>query len=213
MSQIYNRRGEYDKALDYLQSNLKISIELYGEDFPDLMNSYLNLAYYYITAGLPDTASFCLNKAETLINNDSTSGSRLIPALYECRGILSYSEGDYPEAQKAYHQALETAIQVYGPTHPLLYRYYNNCANTYYALGNYENALQFYHKAAESVEKLHSSRLVSSYFYLATTYAVAGQTKEASYYYNKLIAGRTKFWGPDHPLLAYDYISYGDFLT
>jgi CHAT domain-containing protein len=213
MSQIYNRRGEYDKALDYLQSNIQISIRLNGEDFPDLMNSYLNLAYYYIMAGLPDTARFCLRKAENLINNDSISGSTLIPSLYECHGNLSYLDGDYPEARKAYHQALETAVKVYGPTHPILYRYYNNCANTYYVLGNYENAIQFYHKAAKSIENLHPSQLVSSYYYLATTYAVAGQTKEASYYYNKLIAGRTKFWGPDHPLLAYDYISYGDFLT
>ena len=131
MSQIYNRRGEYDKALDNLRRNIQISIKLYGEDFPDLMNSYLNLGYYYITAGLPDTAIFYLDKAEILIYKDSISGSTLIPSLYECRGLLGYSYGDYPQALKAYQQALEIALQVYGPTHPILYRYYNNCANTY----------------------------------------------------------------------------------
>jgi CHAT domain-containing protein len=213
MSQIYNRRGEYDKALDYLKSNIQISIKLYGEEFPDLMNSYLNMGYYYITAGLPDTARFYLNKTENLIYNDSISGRTLIPSLYECRGILSYLEGDYPEARKAYQQALETAIQVYGPTHPILYRYYNNCANIYYTLGNYGNAIQFYHKAAKSVENLYPSGSFSSYYYLANTYSAAGQTKEADYYYNKLITGQTELLGPGHPLLGYYYLSYGDFLT
>jgi tetratricopeptide (TPR) repeat protein len=213
MSQIYNRRGEYDKALDYLLENIRISVKLYGEDFPDLMNSYLNLGYYYITAGLPDTARFFLSKVENLINNDSISARTIIPSLYECRGLLNYLDGDYPEAQKAYYQALETAVQVYGPTHPKLYRYYNNCANIYYALGNYENAIQFYQEAARCVEKLHPSRLISSYYFLAKSYAIAGQIKEADYYYNKLIAGRPQFLDPGHPLLAYDYLSYGDFLT
>ena len=55
--------------------------------------------------------------------------------------------------------------------------------------------------------------LVSSYNYLATTYAAAGQTEEADYYYKKLITGRIELLDPGHPLLAYDYLSYGDFLT
>ena len=213
MSKIYNRRGEYDKALDYLQDNIRVSINLFGEDFPDLMNSYLNLGYYYITAGLPDTARFYLSKTEKLINNDSIYTRTIIPSLFECRGLLNYLDGNYLEAQKDYFQALETAVHVYGPAHPILYRYYNNCAIIYYALGNYETAIQFYQKAAKSVEKLHHSRVVSSYYYLAKTYAITGQTKEADYYYNKLITGHTEFLGTSHPLLAYDYLSYGDFLT
>lgn len=213
MSKIHNRKGEYDKTLDYLQRSVQIYIQLYGKDYPELMDSYLNLAYYYITVGITDTARFYLNKAEILIHKDSISGRRFIPVLYENRGVLSYSEGDYPAAYESYQQALEAAIRIYGPTHPLLFRYYNNCANTYYATGNYEDALQYYHKAAESVENLHPSRLVSSYYYLATTYAISGQIKKADYYYNKLISGHTKFLGPGHPLLSYDYLSYGDFLT
>lgn len=213
MSQIYYRRGEFDKAMEYLHSNIRILIQLHGEDFPESMNSYLNLGFYYITAGLTDSARFYLDKAEILIYKDSISGSTLIPSLYECYGILSYSDGDYPEARKAYHQALETAIQIYGTTNPILYRYYINCANTYSALGSYENALLYYNKAVESVKNLHPSRLYTAYYYLATTYALAGQTKEADYYYKMLITGQIESLGPGHPFLAYYYLSYGDFLT
>jgi CHAT domain-containing protein len=213
MSQIHIKRGEFDEALGCLQNNIKISIELYGSEFTDLSSSYLNLAYYYITVGMHDTASYFLDKAEILLSKNGTSGGTVLPVLYSCRGFLSYSEGDYPKAEKGYHQALDDAIKIYGIAHPLLYSYYIDYANILRTLGNYENAIQLYNKAAESVEDLHLSRLVSSYYYLANTYAVAGQTKEANYFYNKLIAGHTEFLGPGHPLLAYDYLSYGDFLT
>lgn len=212
MSQIHIRRGEFDEALECLQNNIRISVELFGPDFKDLSSSYLNLAYYYITAGMNDTASFCLDKAEFLISNDRTSGGTLLPVLYGCRGFLSYSEGDYLKAEKGYYQALEEAIKIYGSSHPLLFSYYNNYATTLKAMGNYKDALRFYHLSLKCVEKLHPSQLVSSYYNLATTYAVTGQSEEANYYYNKLIAGRSEYYGTSHPLIAYDYLSYGDFL-
>lgn len=212
MSQIYNRRGELDIALDYLQKNVQIYIRLYGYDFPELMNSYINLGYYYIESGSVDSARTYLNKAELLILKDSISGSTLIPSLYEGNGILTLMEGNYPAAHIAYQHALETAIQIYGAKHPLLYRYYNNCANTYRAMGNFKDALLYYHKAAEIVQRMHPSRILTSYYYLAVTYAASGSTEEADYYYNRLISGRTDFLGPGHPLLSYDYLSYGNFL-
>jgi CHAT domain-containing protein/tetratricopeptide (TPR) repeat protein len=213
ISKIYNRRGEYDSALNYLVKSINTYTELYGEGFPDLMNSYLNLAYYYLMIGYPDTARFYLDKTEVLVQKDSMSASEFIPALYEFRGLLKYSNGDYLQALKAYNQALETAIQVYGQGHPFLYQYYNNCANAYRVLNDFEEALHYYNKAAEIVKNMHPSGIISSYYYLATTYASAGYAKEADYFYNKLITGRAEFLGPGHPLLSYDYLSYGDFLT
>jgi len=94
-----------------------------------------------------------------------------------------------------------------------LYRYYNNCANAYRALGDFDNALLYYHKAADIVKNLHPSQKVSSYYYLANTYASIGRTEEADLYYKKLISGRSEYLSPGHPLLSYDFLAYGDFLT
>jgi CHAT domain-containing protein/tetratricopeptide (TPR) repeat protein len=213
ISKIYNRSGEYDSALCYLEKSVDIYTELYGEGYPDLMNSYLNLAYYYIMIGLADTAKFYLDKSEVLIRKDSISASEFFPALYECHGILRSSDGDYLQALKAYNQALETAIKVYGPAHPRLHGYYINCANTYRALDDFENAFKYYRKAAEIVKNLPDSGMISPYYYLANTYASAGNAKKADYYYNQLIEGRSENSGPDHYLLSYYYLSYGNFLT
>jgi len=211
MGLLYRNKGEYDKSLECLRNNIQINIELYGEDFQDLSKSYLNLASYFLETGSHDSARFYLDKAEYL-NEKSFSSVNMMPSLYTYRGSLNYLEGNYLEAQHDYYQALQAAIELYSPAHPSLSVYYNNYANSLKAAGDYANALVNYQKSLEFSKKLHYSQVIKSYLYLASTYSIMGQTSKAKSYYNMLISERIRYYGPDHPLLAYDYLSYGDFL-
>ena len=213
MSQIYKERGEYDKVLESLFKNIQLYLQIYDENFQELSSSYLNLANFYILTGSLDSASYYLDLAEVSLKKDSISVIYLYPILYTYRGSMDYIEGNWMEAKNNYYQALQAEIELYGPRHPYTVTYYNNYANGLKVTGDYENALEYYQRSLQSSRELHPSQVMKTYYYLASTYSMTGQTEEAEYWYNRLIKDRTRFYGSDHLLLSYDYISYGDFLT
>jgi tetratricopeptide (TPR) repeat protein len=44
---VYDNKAEYDKALEYYQKDLAISLKQLGPDHPDVAMSYNNIAFVY----------------------------------------------------------------------------------------------------------------------------------------------------------------------
>ncbi|KPK80616.1 MAG: hypothetical protein AMS27_16660, partial [Bacteroides sp. SM23_62_1] len=80
------------------------------------------------------------------------------------------------------------------------------------ATGDYNNALINYQKSLESSRGLHPSQVMKSYHYLASTFSAMGQTDKAKVWYDKLIDDGIRFYDREDLLLAYNYLSYGNFL-
>ena len=51
LGNLYNRQGQYERALEYYQKALEIDIKVSGQDHPDVAVSYQNLAAVYQRQG------------------------------------------------------------------------------------------------------------------------------------------------------------------
>ncbi|ETO01128.1 hypothetical protein RFI_36312, partial [Reticulomyxa filosa] len=53
---VYESKGEYDKAIEYYEKSLKISLDKLGHDHPDVAASYNSLGSVYKSKGEYDKA-------------------------------------------------------------------------------------------------------------------------------------------------------------
>ena len=64
---MYDNKGEYDKALEYYQKDLAISLKQLGPDHPDVATSYNNIAFLYKTKKALPKAKEYWEKAHAIL--------------------------------------------------------------------------------------------------------------------------------------------------
>ena len=212
IGKIYELKGEYDKVLDNYFESIEIKKKIHGENSPEIVRIYLNVASFYILMAQPDSADKYLGEAQQLIEVNPVASRNYSRRLFTYRGTMQYYAGNYILALHEYRTALQSAISSLGKDNGWLYAYYNNIGSCEYVLENYQEALFSYSEGLKLASLLHPSEQVLTYHYLARTYAKLGNIKRATEYYNRLITSRQKYYGENDVLLAADKEAYGGYL-
>ncbi len=141
------RKGDYQNALKYIRSSLKIRKSLLGEEHPDVADSYNTLGgiYFYIQnyeealkyfEQALDIRISCLGEA-----HPSVAGS------YNNIANVYALQKDYKMALWYQEKNLNIKLSLFGEFHPKVAGSYNNIGVIYSLKGEYEKAMQYYKKA------------------------------------------------------------------
>ena len=153
IASIYDRQGNYQKAMDLLKKALIINEKVFGPEHPSTATSYNNIAVVYYSQGDYPEALTWYQKAlairEKVLGKEHPSTA----TTYNNIAVVYDSQGDYPEALTWYQKALAIREKVLGKEHPDTAITYGNIAGVYDSQGDYPKALDFLKKTFLAFEK------------------------------------------------------------
>ncbi|CAF3872443.1 unnamed protein product [Adineta steineri] len=122
-------------------------------------------------------------------------------------GALLAKTGHFDKAEELYKALLEQSSSETGKA-----SYYNNLAYVKNNQGDYEQAIQYYRKALEILEKTHPVNhplLATSYNNVGSGYGSIGEHSKALSFYEKALGIQEKTLPENHPSLVTSYRNIG----
>ncbi len=139
----YNKaKFYYQKALGIYQHPINQNNDILKTSTPNVLG---NLAQVFTEIEQYDSASLFLNQALR-----HPSYKRVEGGLYNFLGYNDLKRGNYKQALKHLNIALNKRIIRFGWKQPRITSTLNHIGNTYFELGDFEKALQFYQKSLTS---------------------------------------------------------------
>jgi len=204
--------GEYGRALELYQKTLAIGQKVYGEEHPDVAESYNKLCAVYTDQAKYEKALKYNQKALAIWLNVYGEDHSTIAKSYTSMGIIYEKIGEYAKALEYFQKSLGIRMNVFGEQHPDVAMCYNNIGVIYDLQSEYEKALECYqnslaiHLKTYGDEHPHVARCYNN---IGVVYWRKGDYVKALEYHQKSLAMRLKVYGDRHPDVAKSYDSIG----
>ena len=209
---VYYQKGDYDKALEYLNKALTIQKAKLGEEHTDVATSYNNIGSLYSKKGNYDKALEYLNKALTIRKAKLGDEHTDVATSYNNMGLVYSDKGDYDKALEYYNKALTIQKSNLGEEHTDVATSYNNMGLVYSDKGDYDKALEYYNKALtirkSKLGEEHTD-VATSYNNIGSVYSDKGDYDKALEYYNKALTILKSKLGEEHTDVATSYNNIG----
>ena len=164
--------GDYTNAISLAEKSVSIILNAYSKNDLLLASNYFYLGNDYYYLGKYDKSLAYYNKSLLLASLTKGNTEGLIPECLSCIGCIYWVKGDYALSAKYLNKALE--IQSASDDNPEEIAYtYNILATLFHQTGDYEKAMQYFHKAEfVLIENNFTdySLLGKIYFNIATLY-------------------------------------------
>ncbi|MFF7703570.1 tetratricopeptide repeat protein, partial [Streptomyces lydicus] len=201
-SQSLTEAGLYHQAIEYDETAVRLSSDIYGHGHPATISARSNLAVSYSDAGRVQEALDLRERVhadrERVLGPDH-------PATLAARSNLAVSYSDAGRVQEALdlrERVLADRERVLGPDHPDTLAARNNLANSYSDAGRVQEALDLRERVLADRERVlgpdHPATL-NARNNLANSYSDAGRVQEALDLGERVLADRERVLGPDHP--------------
>ncbi|MDR2260506.1 MAG: tetratricopeptide repeat protein, partial [Azoarcus sp.] len=151
---VFDKQGDYDKALEGYRKALAIQEKVLGKDHPSTATTYNNIAEVYHSQGKYEEALEGYRKALAIQEKVLGKDHPHTATTYNNIAGVYHSQGKYEEALEGYRKASAIREKVLGKDHPDTASTYNNIAEVYRSQGKYEEALEGYRKALAIQEKV-----------------------------------------------------------
>ncbi|CAF3097860.1 unnamed protein product [Rotaria sp. Silwood2] len=205
LGMVYNRLGEYSKAIKFYERALDIKEKTVPQNLPDLAASYNNIGMVYDNMGE-------YSKALSYYEKDLEISQRTLPpnhpslaSSYNNIGLVYDNMGEYSKALSSYERSLEIRKIALPPNHPDFAQSYNNIGLVYNNMGEYSKALSSYERSLE-IRKIalppNHPDFAQSYNNIGLVYDNMGEYSKALTYYEKAQEIWKKSLPPTHPHIA-----------
>ncbi len=184
---IYNKRGDYSKALSYFERAIQLSIKI-----PDIYKNVITSTYnnlgliYQKLKDYDKSQDWFLKSAEF---SSTYAPGKLGPTYIRVADNYTYL-GNYQLAEKYYQKAIHQTIMIYSKNRLNLARAYLNFGLFYTNQQDYEKGLDLYQKALTLYIKLYGPKHPKTsrcLFNIALSYKLQHNPDSALYYIQKSI--------------------------
>ncbi|KAF8538700.1 hypothetical protein BDD12DRAFT_884441 [Trichophaea hybrida] len=202
MASVFDRQGDYGKALEWYQRALDGKEKTLGKDHPSTLDTVNNMALVFGSQGDYGKALEWYQRA--LDGKEKTLGKDHPSTLTTVNNMASVfrSQGDYGKALEWYQRALDGKEKTLGKDHPSTLTTVNNMASVFDRQGDYGKALEWYQRALDGYEKTlgkdHPSTL-TTVNNMASVFDRQGDYGKALEWYQRALDGYEKTLGKDHP--------------
>ena len=209
---VYSDKGDYDKALEFLNKAMTIRKAKLGEEHTDVATSYNNIGVVYYNKEDYDKALEYYNKALTIWKSKLGEEHTDVATFYNNIGLVYSDKGDYDKALEYYNKALTIWKSKLGEEHINVARSYNNIGSVYHDKGDYDKALEFLNKALAILKSKFGEEhtVVANYYnHIGSVYSDKEDYDKALEFYNKVLAIRKAKLGEEHIDVATSYNNIG----
>ena len=215
MANIYMDKNQLDLAIQYYKLSLERTIELNGEDHPDVAASYSSIGLIYFNKG--DYASALSNFKKALDISIRHFGKMHadVSGIYNNMALVYRETGEPNNALEYFNKALDIDLKLIGEKHPTVAARYNNIANVYKDMQELDTSLEYRNKSlAIRIEVLGEDHpfVAGCYNGIANIYHDKGDLDLALEYHEKSLEIRRNGLGENHPFVADSFNNMGNVL-
>ena len=205
----------YIKSILYFKKCMAIEIEIFGEEYSSVAESYNELGVLLSKAQKFDEA--LLNLKTGLNTANKTHGTWLLPAIYSNIGGVYNSKSETNKAIKNLNISLELCFKQIGKYHSNTAAVYSQLGRSYNLMSQFEKGIEYYKKALEiSLELNHDEHTIVYSEALAEAYMHLGNYKQkkeylsnAEIYIKTSMDFALKHYGKNHSKLARSFNLFG----
>ena len=197
-------RGDYDRALEFLNMSLAINRRM---NYPDVADNFNNIGIILENNGEYEEARFHYRQSlsSNLANPEAGFWSLKVADNYINLGTASHQLGEYDHALAYFDTSLVIHDSLLPENHPFYASLYNNIGAVYSIKGNYRKAYEYFDKSL-TCNKLN---LGKNHPEVANVYANTGillldrgDLNKALLHFQKAYAIRVENFGENHHLVA-----------
>jgi tetratricopeptide (TPR) repeat protein/CHAT domain-containing protein len=202
---IYNKIGQYEKALQLQEQSLAIYKKALGEEHPNVAISLNNIAQLYYNLGQYEKAFPLNEQALSIYRKVLGEEHPLVATSLNNLASLYYKIGHYEKALPLLEQSLKLHKKVLGEEHPDFAMSLNNIAQLYSNMGQYEKAWPMQEQALSVFKKVLGDEhpdFAQSLNNLAILYYNMGEYEKALPLFVQALSVYKRALGDDHPDVA-----------
>ena len=214
---LYDRKEQYDKALELYEQALKLTNDLPKEDAaPSLVTIYDNIGYIYENKGNSQKAIESWRKGLDSSINNYGKDSMEAKMFYENLAWAYFDQSNLKEAIEHAEKALSISVKHHGAEGSGTASSLFLLGDIYSRQGDYKKALEQYEKASKVIEndpQKSADQRAHSYMTIARTYLAQDERKKASESFSKAVQALSGNTEDQNIRLAEYYYSWGDLLS
>ncbi|MGH7496874.1 MAG: CHAT domain-containing protein [bacterium] len=207
---VWRRKGNYSRALEYLDNALKVGLSRLGPQNLMVASCYHGLGVVYRFQGDNDKALEFFHKSLQIKLPKLGEQHAAVILGYNSIGNAYRARGDYDRALAYYRKSLQAGLQTLDREDPAISAYYNNIGVVYYDKGDYVRALEHFHKSLaielKTLGETHPS-LASNYNNIGNVYHDQDEFDKALEYHYKALNLRLEALGDRHIDVAESYFN------
>jgi tetratricopeptide (TPR) repeat protein len=204
--------ANYDKAMEYYEKCLSITLKTLGEEHPDVATSYNNIGLTWENKGLFDKALEYHEKCLSIRLKTLGKEHPLVATSYSSIGEAWNNKGVYDKSLEYYEKCLVIQLKTLGQEHPSVATSFNNIGAAWDNKGVYDKSLEYYEKCLairlKTLGEEHPN-VANSYNNIGTAWVNKGVYDKSLEYHEKCLAIRLKILGEEHPSVAQSYNNIG----
>ena len=147
ISLVYHDKGDYDRALEFLNKALTIRKAKLDEEHTDVAQSYNNIGVVYHGKGEYDKALEFYNKVLAIQKAKLGEEHTDVATSYGNIGVVYSDKENYDKALEFFNKALTIRKAKLGEEHIVVANSYNHIGSVYFQKGDYDKALEYFDKA------------------------------------------------------------------
>ncbi len=144
IASIYENRGDYQKALEYLIKSLEIKKEILPSKHLSIADSYNNIGSIYFKIGNFDNALKYYSVSIKIKKEILPDNHKDISKAHNSLGLTYFKKGDLDKALEYYLKSLEIQKLSFPSNYPDIAMSFNNIGDIYYKKGENRQALEYY---------------------------------------------------------------------
>ena len=212
MGEQYWRKRALVTAQEYLNEALKIGLERWGEQHPEVASSYQNLGVVQHLKGNNGQALAFWNQALAIRLVVLGEHHPDVARTYHNLGLYYDVTGNYKQALVFYDKAVTIKRATLGEQDPDLAMSYNNIGIVYFTIGALDQAREFLDKALDirvaTLGPQHPD-VAQAYNNLGGMFMARGAFDQAIAFFHKALPIALATLGPQHPDVAKGYGNLG----
>ncbi len=204
--------GNDKEALARAEQALQITLQVRGENHPNMATSYNNIGAALQDLGRAGEALDSYQKALEIELAAYGENHPNMATSYNNIGAALQDLGRAGEALDSHQKALEIELAAYGENHPHAATSYNNIGGALEALGRASEALDSHQKALKIRLAVHGEDhpdVALSYNNIGAVLQALGRAGEALNSHQKALKIQLAFYGENHPGVALSYNNIG----
>jgi|GEM_PF-6770597 len=202
IGRLYIEKGEYDKAVSYLEKSLENRLHRLSSDHIDTGTSYNLLGNALRIRGELDKALDYFNKALEIHISVLGKDHPVTAKTYVDISGLYWRRGDYDTSIEYLKQALQIRLRVFGSEHPDTAGVYSRLGTNYLYKADSRNALVNLKKALRIQQQVlgaDNPETANSYFNIGGVYWKTLDFVKALEYVNRAVSIWESVFGEKHP--------------
>ncbi|WP_166154360.1 tetratricopeptide repeat protein [Neochlamydia sp. AcF84] len=212
LGSIYEASGNLDKAANYAEKALQISLDLLDENYSFLIAIYYNLRSIDQKQCMLEQTAEHTKRVLTINSKHFENNQSRIATIFNTLGTIYREQGNLKLAVKYTNLALAIKLKLLGENHPEVAICYNSLGLIYKDQGYLKQAIEYAKKALIINRKLFGESHLSiakSYNNLGAIYDDQGNLDKAAEYAKKALVINLKLFGESHPHIAENYNNLG----